>query len=171
MDVFKNACRLTNPAVDNVTSEAEHHVPSVDVFPDSLCDREWNRLCPDGVSLFYVDSHMVRVVKAVNVAQDGVRLKMCALHHPHTMADVRVGSQSVLSHRHTKKRHSPNDANRRGHALPTFVRKDVCMTSAHAVGPLRDLGCRKWCRLIASFLSYSCNEVDIFDLKLKHLVF
>ena len=50
MDVFRNARRLSNPAVDNVTSEAQHHVPSVDDFPDSLCDREWHRPCPDGVS-------------------------------------------------------------------------------------------------------------------------
>jgi len=48
MDVFRNARRLMNPAVDNVTSEAQHHVPSVDYFPDSLCDREWHRPCPDG---------------------------------------------------------------------------------------------------------------------------
>ena len=99
---------------------------------------------------FFVDPDMMLVVKAVNVAQDGVRSKMCALHHPHTMADVRVGSQRVLSQRG----HSPNVADRRGFPSPTHVRKDVRLTSAHSVGPLRALGVGKWCRAIAPFLFF-----------------
>ena len=103
----------------------------------------------------------MRFVKIVNVVQDGVRSKMCALHHPRMLADVRVGSQRVFSQRPSKKRHSPNVADRRGHASPIHVRKDVCMTSAHTVGPLRALGVRKWCRPIAPFLFLICSRFQL----------
>ena len=94
----------------------------------------------------------MRVVKVVNIVQDGVRSKMCTLHHPHAMTGCARRQPKGASLNDTAKsviRRALQIA--RGHASPTHVRKDVRMTSAHAVGPLRALGVRKWCRPIAPF--------------------